>query len=210
MDKKITKIIFRQDEKSNMNSVVLAEGEPAIAREIVNGQPTYTFKIGDGRTSFNQLPTISASHTIEEPLVDGEYLRKKQGDNYSWVTREDNRKIIADLLSQNYDVEYDMGYDIKDASGNTKHVYGIRKSFIVSVDANVKDIRDIQTGVHNIVEFGGSLVASNNGKYNILSNNDMSKSCLYITPDNIVKLETTTVCDRLDNLVDVWVTYTKI
>lgn len=206
MDTKITKIIFRQDDAVNMQNVVLAKGEPAIA---LRGN-SIIFKIGNGVDTFDNLPVIQTDHTIEEPLVDGEYLRKKQGDDYSWVTREDNRKIIADLLSQNYDVEYDMGYDIKDTSGNTKHVYGIRKSFIVSIDANVKDIRDIQTGVHNIVEFGGSLVAGNNGKYSILSNNDMSKSCLYITPDNIVKLETTTVCDRLDNLVDVWVTYTKI
>lgn len=206
MDTKITKIIFRQDDAVNMQNVILAKGEPAIA---LRGN-SIIFKIGNGIDTFDNLPVIQTDHIIEEPLVDGEYLRKKQGDNYSWVTREDNRKIIADLLSQDYDVEYDMGYDIKDASGNIKHVYGIRKSFIVSIDANVKDIRDIQTGVHNIVEFGGSLVAGNNGKYSILSNNDMSKSCLYITPDNIVKLETTTVCDRLDNLVDVWVTYTKI
>ena len=206
MDTKITKIIFRQDDAVNMQDVKLAKGEPAVA---LNGN-SIIFKIGNGIDTFNNLPTIQTDHIIEEPVVDGEYLRKKQGDNYSWVTREDNRKIIADLLSQDYDVEYDMGYDIRDASGNIKHVYGIRKSFIVSIDANTKDIRDIQTGVHNTIEFGGSLVAGNNGKYSILSNNDISKSCLYITPDNIVKLETTTACDRLDNLVDVWVTYTKI
>ena len=75
MDKKVTKIIFRQDNASNMDNVVLDLGEPAIA--LINGN-TGVFKIGDGITKFANLPTISATHIIEEPIEDGEYLRKKE------------------------------------------------------------------------------------------------------------------------------------
>lgn len=211
MDKKISKIIFRQDEKTNMNSIVLAEGEPAIAREFVNGKYVYTFKIGDGKTIFASLPEMSAEHVIQEPLQDGEYLRKKQGDAYSWVTLDNNIKNLSDLLLHPYDEELDMGYSITDPSNTVKKVYGIRKYFITSANKNEKITQEIAIDVHSILDCGGYVVAGNDGRVSINASSDICNSAVYTTPDYKLNISTTCLnCDRTDNIVDVWVIYTKI
>lgn len=206
MDKKITKIIFRQDDIANMKDVVLAKGEPAIA---FNGT-TYDFKIGDAIHTFENLPVIRTDHVITEPIEDGEYLRKKQGDVYSWVTIEDSRKTLADLLVQPYGEELDMGYDMIDPSNTTRRVFGIRKSFIVSINANQKVTNEITSDIYSIIECGGYVVAGNDGRVSVTSGSDLCKSEIYVTPENKLNVSTVTKCDRLDNLIDVWVLYTKV
>ena len=207
MDKKIAKIIFRQDTASNMSNVILDLGEPAIA--ITEGNKGI-IKIGDGHSRFADLPAISATHIIEEPSNDGEYLRKKAGDNYSWV-HKDTQLDFKDLAALPYDIEIDMQYSYMDASGLPRPVYGIKKSFIVNVNANIADTRTIvDNSVYAILNCGGYAVAGDEGKISVNANSDKCKTSIFIDNSNALKITTQASCDRLDNIIDVWVLYSKI
>lgn len=206
MDKKISKIIFRQDSSTNMENVILDLGEPGIG---LIDNSLGVFKIGDGKSKFKDLPTLSTTHIIEEPTQNGEFLRKKQDENYSWIPK-DSRKSLADLLAAPYDLPLNMNYKVLDSSGVERTVWGIKRSFTVSVNANILDKKILVGNVYSIIDFNGYVVAGNEGKISITADNETCKSSIYVNTNNELVLDTLAICDRLDNKIDVWVLYTEV
>lgn len=65
---------YRRDSEANWKGVILADGEIGIIQ--INGQNTNLYKIGDGKTTFENLPLFGFNGTLSNTLdvVDGEQI----------------------------------------------------------------------------------------------------------------------------------------
>ena len=218
MENKVTKIIFRQDTSQNLTSVnpILSLGEPCV--DITTG----TFKIGDGVTPWNSLPVLNTPNVIAEcPDTGYSYLRTRApgAPLGSWV-QSDTRKTLVDLLNQPYGQELDMGYQIQVPSSigldNTiqyaqLQVYGMRFALKISAEANTTDTQVLISGnVFDIQDFGGTVTTGDGSKIYVTNPNSNCLTSLYVDTNNNLNLSTLCTADRLNNIIDIWVIYTKL
>lgn len=65
---------YRRDSEANWKGVILADGEIGIIQR--NGRNTNLYKIGDGKTTFEDLPLFGFNGTLSNTLdvVDGEQI----------------------------------------------------------------------------------------------------------------------------------------
>lgn len=212
---KISRIVFRKDTLSNWRNAnpILENGEPAYIID------TGAFKIGDGRTAFNDLGTHSTPVTaIGEVPADGQlYVRTRENTNtpgvWESISEKYNRKTLADILEQPYNVEMPMNYSITKFDGSIKQVYAQRFLVNITKEAGVSTNDIIESGVDKIIDFGGTLFVDVDHEYAIASHaNNFSASLFVDKENNINTLNLTTSCvqSRENCPVDIWVLYTRV
>ena len=104
----------RRDSEANWKGVILADGEIGIIQR--NGQNTNLYKIGDGKTTFEDLPLFGFNGTLSNTLdvVDGEQISSEAvskdilvekfnslDEALTKLSTKEELKVLSDLVDDN-------------------------------------------------------------------------------------------------------------
>lgn len=218
MDDIITKIQFRQDTSANWEAAdpTLATGEPAY--DITNK----AFKIGDGNSTWKNLPFLNSDSIIEEPLADGKLygrVRNVGADAGHWeeiiIPVVDTRKNFNDILQSEYNIPIDMGFDIV-VNSNTKRVYGVKKKVsninLREMNATFDAIIAGMGHIYSIVDIRGTFDCGHGYTYQLNSINFECNTFTYLKDNALHLVATLTdVSKQIDNgVAELFIMYTSV
>lgn len=212
METRISKIKFRQDTLENWQTAnpVLEAGEPAFVVD------SNFFKIGDGKTHFNDLPSQTVPEGIKfitEPTADGKVYGRKLDSNETTGTWEliplRDKEVI---YSSKYDTEIDLGYSYIDFDGNKKEVYAIRKHLSITAESFEESLKSLISNVSELLQVYGSIRVDNEHYYSLpnLKTENYEVTVYLDKENNNVTLYSKSKDKRDSAPVDVVLIYTKV